>query len=552
MVKRVLIMSTILIMLGVFSTVVYLSIRNQQDVVAFEDPALEEAIRDLTNTPVGPLTKRQVESITVLDIPNLGIESLAGIESLSALRILNLESNTINDVTPLASLRNLESLSLRNNSITDLESVNLTALTNLNALRELNLRHNTFTPDLDTPATNIRISDISVLAEFTQLEKLILRDNHIEDISPLSNLTNLQYLDLSENPIIQTNLFPLGNLYRLTHLNLRETNTTDLSILTNFTALTYLNLHSNTNINTLAPLSQLTNLETLILRNVPVKEQITYLEPLHKLIRINLRNTHITQVDVLASLMARGALLDNPLRGEYAEVDIRDNPIPIVDSDSNEGFNPLKDYWRFITYRYPYLLPVNPTREVVINEYMSSNGQTITDYDGDTTDWIELYNTTEGIVVLTGYYLSDDADNPYRWQFPEGTRIMPGSFLLVFASGKDKVAPNGEIHTNFGISRSGEPLIITAPDRNTLVDQVIPVAVPRNISYGRYPDGSDHWEFFDQNNITPNASNNSATPYSLPDWLSHESKEHQQVLHLPILSDAVIPSRQSKSRYKHF
>ncbi len=522
MVKRVVILSGLLIVIGILLTQFYLSIRNQFDIIEFEDSALESAIRDVINNPDDIITRNQVESITTLDLPNLGIENLSGIEALSNLRILNLESNHIQDVTPLRNLRNLESLNLRNNGITDLDSINLSELSGLTALKELNLRHNVVRPDPNNPSVNIRISDISILAQFRQLESLILRDNHIENIGPLEMLPNLRFLDLSQNPIVQKDLDPLKTLYRLEHLNLRETNINNIEILQNFSALTYLNLHSNTDITSLEPLSTLFQLETLILRNVPVGNQIEHLENLHKLTRLNLRNTGITDLSVLAILMENGALLDNPSIGQYAELDLRNNPIEIVGSNSDEGYNPIAPYWNQITYRNPYILPANPTREVVINEYMSSNGQTITDYDGDTTDWIELYNTTQGIVDLSGYYLSDDTNNPFRWQFPEGTQIDANGHLLIFASGKDMIAPNGELHTNFGISRSGEPLIITAPNRTTLVDQVVPVAVPRNISYGRFPDGSDNWEYFDQNNITPNASNNSATPYNLPDWLTQD------------------------------
>ena len=520
MVKRVVRMSIIITLIGILSTTFYLMIRQQHETLEFEDPALEEAIRNVLNIPpTDSLTRRQVETITILDIPNAGIESLEGLQAFTALRILNLENNQIKDVTPLSSLNNLASLNLRNNEITDLSAIKLESLSHLNSLKELNLRHNVYRPYEDNPSFNIRLTDITMLNQFTQLESLILRDNNIQDISPLASLVNLIYLDISENPILEDGLSSLSNLNRLEYLNLRETNIRDITVLTSFPMLRYLNLHSNTEINSFAPLAFLNNLNNLILRNVPLGDDISYLSGMTKLVRLNLRNSNITDVTVIASLIAQGALQDNPSLGQYAELDLRDNPIPIVDGAALDGYNPLKDYWQNITYRYPYLLPVDPTREVIINELMSSNGDTIIDYDGDYSDWIELYNPTNEPVNLSGYYLSDNMDNPFRWQFPNNTVIQPGEFLLIWASGKNKVAANGELHTNFGISRSGEPLILTAPDRITLVDQVIPISVPRNVSYGRQPDGSDYWVFFDRNNITPNSSNNNATPYELPDWL---------------------------------
>ncbi|MYK95440.1 hypothetical protein F4009_15815, partial [Candidatus Poribacteria bacterium] len=45
------------------------------------------------------------------------------------------------------------------------------------------------------------VSDVSILQDLTNLERLNLRDNNITDISPLARLTNLKWLDLTGNPI---------------------------------------------------------------------------------------------------------------------------------------------------------------------------------------------------------------------------------------------------------------------------------------------------------------------------------------------------------------
>ena len=77
---------------------------------------------------------------------------------------------------------------------------------------------------------------------------------------------------------------------------------------------------------------------------------------------------------------------------------------------------------------------------VLINEFMSKNDITIQDEDGDFNDWIELYNTTNSAVSLLNYNLSDDNNNLSKWTFPEIT-ILPYDYLLVFASNKNKLAP---------------------------------------------------------------------------------------------------------------
>lgn len=143
---------------------------------------------------------------------------------------------------------------------------------------------------------------------------------------------------------------------------------------------------------------------------------------------------------------------------------------------------------------------------LVINEVMASNGETITDAAGDYEDWLEIYNPSEEAIDLKGYYLSDKEDHLTRWQFPESVIIEAGGYLLVWASGKDKVE-EGEVHTNFSINIDGETLTLTMPDGKTIVDQVKLKNIPRDVSSGRYPDGSEDWHFYMEGTSTPGSKN---------------------------------------------
>ena len=142
-------------------------------------------------------------------------------------------------------------------------------------------------------------------------------------------------------------------------------------------------------------------------------------------------------------------------------------------------------------------------QNVVINEVMASNASTIADEDGDYEDWIELYNSGDQPINLAGYGLSDDYDNPFRWLFPD-VSIAPGEFLLIWASGKNRNDPTAPLHTNFSISSTGEEVLVTHPD-GTLLDDMSPVPIPTDISFGRKPDGSDQWFYF--STPTPGTSN---------------------------------------------
>ncbi|TVQ09903.1 MAG: T9SS C-terminal target domain-containing protein [Bacteroidetes bacterium] len=145
------------------------------------------------------------------------------------------------------------------------------------------------------------------------------------------------------------------------------------------------------------------------------------------------------------------------------------------------------------------------SQTLVINEMMASNATTLADEDGDFEDWIEIYNASGSAVNLSGFGLSDDYDNPFRWTFPEVT-LPNGGFLLVWASGKDRKTPGQPLHTNFSISSSGEEIILTHPDGQR-IDEIAPTPVPTDISFGRKPDASGGWLFFTE--PTPGQSNTS-------------------------------------------
>jgi hypothetical protein len=129
----------------------------------------------------------------------------------------------------------------------------------------------------------------------------------------------------------------------------------------------------------------------------------------------------------------------------------------------------------------------------VISEFMANNGSKepleegeLLDEDGDSSDWIEIYNPTAEAVHLGGWYLTDNADNLKQWQFPAGVVLDPGQFLVVFASGKDRAVAGAELHTNFQLDAAGEYLALVESDGVTIAHEYSP-KFPRqlsDVSYG--------------------------------------------------------------------
>ncbi|MGB2806995.1 MAG: lamin tail domain-containing protein, partial [Sedimentisphaerales bacterium] len=139
---------------------------------------------------------------------------------------------------------------------------------------------------------------------------------------------------------------------------------------------------------------------------------------------------------------------------------------------------------------------------IIISEFMARNASQVPleegdllDGNGDSSDWIEIYNPTDTTVNLDGWYLTDSKANLTMWQFPDGNQIKPGEFLVVFASGKTYeenplnypyLDPGGDYHTNFELDQTGDYLALVAPDGNTVIHEYAPEFPIQlaDISYG--------------------------------------------------------------------
>jgi len=131
---------------------------------------------------------------------------------------------------------------------------------------------------------------------------------------------------------------------------------------------------------------------------------------------------------------------------------------------------------------------------VRINEFMASNDTTIDDGDGNSSDWIELYNAGPGSVDISGWFLTDKESKPHKWAFPANTIIPVNGYLVVFASNKkidNYVDPGGYLHTNFKLSSSGEYLALIKYD-STIVSEFKPEFPSQytDVSYGYYSTNS--------------------------------------------------------------
>jgi hypothetical protein len=144
--------------------------------------------------------------------------------------------------------------------------------------------------------------------------------------------------------------------------------------------------------------------------------------------------------------------------------------------------------------------------ELAINEAMASNAATKTDPQGQYDDWVEIYNFGSTPVDIGGMYLTDDPNDPVKWQIPAIdpvlTTIAPGGRLLIWADG-DIDSPG--LHASFKLSAGGEELGLFDIDGATLIDSMAFPELPADVSYGRYPDAGGDLRYFVP--ATPGAAN---------------------------------------------
>jgi len=154
-----------------------------------------------------------------------------------------------------------------------------------------------------------------------------------------------------------------------------------------------------------------------------------------------------------------------------------------------------------LSFEVGYIPPV-----LYINEFLASNDSCCTDEYGEYDDWIEIYNPGPDPVDIGGMYISDDLTNVTAWQIPatapDSTTIPAGGFIVLWA---DKQPEQGILHVKIKLSSGGEDVVLTAPNGTTEIDSYTFGAQTTDVSEGRYPDGSETWQFF--NTPTPGASN---------------------------------------------
>lgn len=162
---------------------------------------------------------------------------------------------------------------------------------------------------------------------------------------------------------------------------------------------------------------------------------------------------------------------------------------------------------------------------VVINEVLAHSHD-------EASDWIELYNTTDAAIDISGWYLSDSRENPFKYEIAAGTMIGPGEYLVLHQDLHFGLAGNPGVYEPFALSENGETIYLSSAQdgSQTGYREVEDFGASlTGISFGRYYKASTgNYNFVAMDHATPGAANAypkvgpvviSEIMYN-PDWLT--------------------------------
>ena len=130
----------------------------------------------------------------------------------------------------------------------------------------------------------------------------------------------------------------------------------------------------------------------------------------------------------------------------------------------------------------------NNSDKLYINEYLVNNVSYLKS-NNDTYDaMIEIYNDNNYDINLDGYHLSNNTNDLRKYSFSD-VIIKANSYLVVYFSGNENV--NEQVHTNFKLNN--EDIIILSDRYGNIIDKVVTIDIPQNISYGKF---NNKWHYY--------------------------------------------------------
>ena len=188
----------------------------------------------------------------------------------------------------------------------------------------------------------------------------------------------------------------------------------------------------------------------------------------------------------------------------------------------------MKKAYPFYLFSLLFFIPSLIFSQPIINEFQTSNISAFMNTDFYVfSDWLEIKNPETTTINISGFYLTDDANDLNKWQIPENTFIEPGGSRVFIADEMDLVANSVYYfmtisgytldsitvqydHLNFKLSGNSGEILLVSPN-GTIIDFISYEQQLADVSFGRISNNPSQWVYF--SDPTPGLQN-STTYYT--------------------------------------
>lgn len=149
--------------------------------------------------------------------------------------------------------------------------------------------------------------------------------------------------------------------------------------------------------------------------------------------------------------------------------------------------------------------------KLLINEIQVGNIDQYIDYSYNYGAWAEFYNPTTENILMDGLYVSDDINEPTKFQLPTGTGVVKaGDFKVIYFDHNSADGTFGDTawrQVRFKLQNDGGTLYLFDADGQLLTSADYPELITR-CSWARKKDGSKEWGWTGEPSLA--ASNNNS------------------------------------------
>ena len=147
--------------------------------------------------------------------------------------------------------------------------------------------------------------------------------------------------------------------------------------------------------------------------------------------------------------------------------------------------------------------------KLLINEIQVGNIDQYIDYSYNYGAWVEFYNPTQDNIQLDGLYVTDDEEDPFKFQLASGTGVVKaGDYKAIYFDHNSADGTFGDTaykQVRFKLQNDGGTIYLFDQEGELLASADYPECIPR-CSWARKQDGSNEWGWTGEPSLE--ASNN--------------------------------------------